>query len=292
MCGLPFSGKTYLSKKIAEKLSIERISYDELWNEIHAKETRDPSWEELCSIAEARIRDELKADRSVVYDTLNDTKGNRDKLRVIAKDVGGEAIVVYTKASRELIEKRRTESKNTGERHIVSEDNFIQAFDRFEEPVGDEVMMVRPSEEDIDAWLDQFQKFAAWRSGMPQIIKDVGFDFSWDSKKVWALDEPVVEMDINELVWHFDIPFWEVKDTDDYNLSAWKVIKDPENEIHSEHWKKIGAADLKYPIDIMENKGRWLILDGLHRLVKAYTQGRKTVSVRKIPRSRISHIQK
>lgn len=28
----------------------------------------------------------------------------------------------------------------------------------------------------------------------PQIIKDVGFDFMWDSKKVWALNIPVEEM--------------------------------------------------------------------------------------------------
>jgi hypothetical protein len=49
-------------------------------------------------------------------------------------------------------------------------------------------------------------------------------------------------------------------------------------------------ADLSYPIDIMENKGRWLILDGLHRLVKAYKNGQKTVKVRKIPRERTSEI--
>lgn len=125
---------------------------------------------------------------------------------------------------------------------------------------------------------------------VPQIIKDVGFDFHWSSKKVWALDEPVVEMPIEELMWHFDIPFWEVADTDDYNLKPWEVIKDPDK--HSLHYKKIQEADLKYPLDIMENKGRWLILDGLHRLVKAHLQDLKAVMVRKIPRSRIPEITK
>ena len=42
---------------------------------------------------------------------------------------------------------------------------------------------------------------------LPKIIKEVGFDFSWDVKKVWALDYPVEEIEINELTWHFDIPF-------------------------------------------------------------------------------------
>ena len=127
---------------------------------------------------------------------------------------------------------------------------------------------------------------------LPEIIKKVGFDFKWSVEKVWALKYPAEEMDMRELEWHFDIPFWEVSDTDDYNLPAWSDIREPGSEAHSEHWKKIQAADLKYPIDIMENKGRWLILDGLHRLVKAYVAGSKTVKVRIIPRSRISEITK
>ncbi len=128
------------------------------------------------------------------------------------------------------------------------------------------------------------------RFNAPQIIKDVGFDFDWSSPKVWALEEPTVEMDINDLLWHFDIPFWEKEGTDDYNLIPWDVIKYP--EIEKTHFAKVQAADLVHPIDIMENKGRWLILDGLHRLVKSYMQGKKTVSVRKIPRSRIPEILK
>lgn len=128
------------------------------------------------------------------------------------------------------------------------------------------------------------------RFNAPQIIKDVGFDFDWSSSKVWALEVPTIEMDINELLWHFDIPFWEKEGTDDYNLIPWDVIKYP--EIEKTHFAKVQAADLTYPIDIMENKGRWLILDGLHRLVKSYIQGKKTISVRKIPRNRIPEILK
>lgn len=50
-------------------------------------------------------------------------------------------------------------------------------------------------------------------------------------------------------------------------------------------------SDLKYPLDLMPNKGRLLLLDGLHRLAKSYLMGKKEVSVRIIPRSRIPEIQ-
>ena len=123
----------------------------------------------------------------------------------------------------------------------------------------------------------------------PEIIQKVGFDFDWDSEKVWSLKYPIQEMNITELLWHFDIPFWDKQHTNKYNLTPWQVIKHPTK--HLLHNNKIKRASLKYPIDIMKNKGRWLILDGLHRLVKAYQQGHTTIQVRKIPRSEIKNIK-
>lgn len=123
---------------------------------------------------------------------------------------------------------------------------------------------------------------------IPQIIKDVGFDFSWSEEKVWALDIPVEEMNIEELIWHFDIPFlWEGGGV--YNLTSREVIEHP--DAHKLEYERTMRADLSHPIDIMENKGRWLILDGLHCLMKASILGMKMVQVRKVPRERISEIE-
>ena len=61
---------------------------------------------------------------------------------------------------------------------------------------------------------------------IPQIIKDVGFDFDWSEGKVWALDVPVEEMSTEELVWHFDIPFWNEGGA--YNLKPRDVIEHPD----------------------------------------------------------------
>ncbi|NQV12902.1 MAG: ParB N-terminal domain-containing protein [Parcubacteria group bacterium] len=124
---------------------------------------------------------------------------------------------------------------------------------------------------------------------LPKIIKEVGFDFDWSESKVWALDFPVEEIPLSALAWHFDIPFWDFLD-DNYNLAPNQVISDPVKfEIE---YSRTMKADLSHPIDIMKNKDRWLILDGLHRLVKAKILGYNKVSVRKIPRTEISKIQK
>lgn len=126
------------------------------------------------------------------------------------------------------------------------------------------------------------------RTKRPKSVKEAGLDFYWDPERVWKLDFPVEEMDIDDLIWHFDVPFWEKDDTDDWNLTPWEVIRKIPGS--NEHQKKVEEAGLSYPIDIMENKGLWRILDGLHRLVRAYQLGYKKVKVRKIPKDKIPEI--
>ena len=123
---------------------------------------------------------------------------------------------------------------------------------------------------------------------MPDIIKEVGFDFRWDNKKVWALDVPVSSMDIKDLLWHFDYPFhWDLGEK--YNLTSKEILDNPEK--YKSEYERTLKADLKHPIDVMHYKGRWLIVDGLHRLMKAYLLGMKEVQVRKIPEERIDEIK-
>lgn len=124
-------------------------------------------------------------------------------------------------------------------------------------------------------------------NNLPQIIQDVGFDFSWDEPKVWKLDIPVRKMNINKLIWHFDIPFLHFYGGV-YNLSPNEVLNNPTK--YQPEYDRTMKADMKYPIDIMKNKGRWLILDGLHRLMQASTKGLKEVNVRIVPREKIPEI--
>lgn len=37
--------------------------------------------------------------------------------------------------------------------------------------------------------------------------QNIGFDFgNWEEEKIWALKLPVIDLDINDLVWHFNAP--------------------------------------------------------------------------------------
>ncbi|MBU1349139.1 hypothetical protein KJ781_03675 [Patescibacteria group bacterium] len=102
-----------------------------------------------------------------------------------------------------------------------------------------------------------------------------------DDRKLWALKIPAEDMDIDDLRWILDVPFWE--DTEgNIVITPSDVIRDMDR--FPDHRDRILRCDTSHPIDIMKNrKGEWLTLDGLHRLVKQILEGKKTIRVRKIP---------
>lgn len=114
-----------------------------------------------------------------------------------------------------------------------------------------------------------------------QLEHAIDLPFWRDNEKLWALKVPAEDMNIEELFWILELPFWEDK--------KGNIVITPNEVIHNldqypEHRDRIKNCDTSHPIDIMKNKkGRWLTLDGLHRLVKLVMQKEKTVRVRKIP---------
>ncbi len=98
MCGLAFSGKSTLSRKIADYISADLIAFDKLWVE-EDKEKPVPKnaegWRQIRDLAKEKVLASLKAGKSVVYDDNNPKKEHREELRKVAKKVGVEAFVVY-----------------------------------------------------------------------------------------------------------------------------------------------------------------------------------------------------
>ncbi len=115
---------------------------------------------------------------------------------------------------------------------------------------------------------------------IPKALADNCLECVPPNEKVWALNIPITKMLISTLNWQFDIPFWK-HGNKKYAITPNQVISNKSK--YSYQFNRIMNADLKYPIDITKNhKGKWEILDGLHRLVKARIIGLTTVNVRKV----------
>ena len=101
-----------------------------------------------------------------------------------------------------------------------------------------------------------------------------------DEPKLWAIDIPVEEISISDIEYNLDICYLEQEGTDDWNLTPRMLIENFDREIT--HAKRVNEVNLKYPIDIYLHKGKWIILDGVHRFTKAVKLGRKTIKARKV----------
>src|SRR5882724_10035948 len=43
---------------------------------------------------------------------------------------------------------------------------------------------------------------------IPAELRDVLLDFHWDRERLWAMEIEPTEVDIDELAWQLDLPFW------------------------------------------------------------------------------------
>ena len=114
----------------------------------------------------------------------------------------------------------------------------------------------------------------------------VGLDFgNWEDEKLWALDIPTSKLNIKDLEWHFDCPFWEHDNGERFTITPRNVLKREEGTQAEQD--KVKNADTSFPIDIYFNRDKWLILDGIHRLVKLYQEGVKEVDVRIVAKEKL-----
>ena len=115
----------------------------------------------------------------------------------------------------------------------------------------------------------------------PQILIDAGMEMKVNTIKLRELLLPVVELDIENLLWHFDLPVWEKDGTDDWNLTPWEVIKNGAGA--KSHRKRVKSVDTNYPIIVTKYNSRYVILDGIHRLTKTYLKNKKKIKAKIIP---------
>ncbi len=208
-------------------------------------------------------------DMFAVVRSLGEADAIKDDLEKLGYEYVGERGVPERRLAVKGPEERRThhlqfveETSKEWTNHILIREYYLKHPDVAEEYARLKQDLAQKYPEDRVSYTNGKEDFIASvivrakreerEEKIPQIIKDVGFDFSWSEEKVWKLDVPVEEMSINELTWHFDIPFlWE---NGVYNLTSREVIEHPDE--HKAEYDRTMNADLSYPIDIMENKGR------------------------------------
>ena len=115
-------------------------------------------------------------------------------------------------------------------------------------------------------------------SVLPAELRDVILDFHWDVELLHSLELPGIELPMAELEWHLRLPFWAYRGRP-FRVTPMQVAAEP--CVYAEQYARTMAADLQWPLDVVRREdGRITILDGVHRLLRAYLDGVESVRVR------------
>ncbi len=114
--GLPGSGKTYFSRKLAEELPLLILESDALRKILSPKPSYRPEENaELFQTIHLLIMKLLKDGISLILDATNLSEHNRERLYSIAERSGVKLILVYIKASPEVISARLKARKESSD---------------------------------------------------------------------------------------------------------------------------------------------------------------------------------
>jgi hypothetical protein len=105
---------------------------------------------------------------------------------------------------------------------------------------------------------------------IPAALRDWLLPIDWERDRLWALDLARRHVPRAELRWHLDLPWWRGDGTW-FQVTPREFLAQP--KAHPEHTERVANADLSYPLHVIRRRERWLILDGIHRLVKAEILG-------------------
>jgi len=160
LCGIPFSGKSVLAKELAKIKNWERIDLDKVKFEIFGDDVKDEDliqeqWDQVYQKMYKKIQDSLEQGQTVIHDTGNFTKHERQLVRDIAEKLNIPSTTIWVKTSEKISLERLRVNKKTKDRFEVSETNFKEAVDEMEIPDDNENLLIFDGVSSVAKWIQQ-----------------------------------------------------------------------------------------------------------------------------------------
>lgn len=159
LCGLPFSGKTTLGKKLQEKLGFVHINLDKIkaeksYGKISDDDVPDKVWESIFMEANKKLTEALKSNKNVANETAWVTREWRDKSRKVAADTGFTTKIIFLDIPERICRQRWQENKKTQSRYDTYEAEFESYVRDFEKPTNDEDVFLYDGKISLDEWIN------------------------------------------------------------------------------------------------------------------------------------------
>jgi GNAT superfamily N-acetyltransferase len=116
------------------------------------------------------------------------------------------------------------------------------------------------------------------RGDVPASVQAVLLPRRWDLGRLLALDLPRTTVATADYEWMLDIPMWRDERGTWFTITPNQVRADRGS--NPWQWDRTLRANLEIPIHIAQREGRSVIIDGVHRLLKATMIGRGRLPAR------------
>ena len=160
LCGLPFSGKTVLAKQLTDKLGFAVVGIDAIrenrgfsWEDNEKVTTED--WQSIFQESYDRTLALLARGKSIIYDSANQDRISRDRLRALAAKGGYPTRVIFMDVPEREVRGRWLQNQKSGQRFHLPEKWFQAAIDTFEPPTADENVIRYNQRMDFEKWVQE-----------------------------------------------------------------------------------------------------------------------------------------
>ncbi|MDJ0589677.1 MAG: ATP-binding protein [Pleurocapsa sp. MO_226.B13] len=161
LCGMPFSGKTTLSKSVAQYLNAPYISLDEI-NEARGLFGGEgipvEEWEKTHYLAMEQLKKIMPFQQDIILDDTNCFRWLRDRFRDLAARYDYQTTLIFLDVSLAEIEKRIAANNRTQTRNKVQPEIIEEMNQTFEPPQADEKSIIYNLKQPINQWItDNFE---------------------------------------------------------------------------------------------------------------------------------------
>lgn len=155
MTGLPYSGKSTLTKELVKRFGFSVVSMDDIMDEkgMDSAIMVQEDWNTVYSEAYDNLKALLKEGKYVVVDCGNLPVHERTTPKNIAESLGVPSKLIYVNTTKEEILRRWKENQVTKQRGHLEEDGLNFAFKLFEEPTDAENPVLYNQSMDLDSWI-------------------------------------------------------------------------------------------------------------------------------------------
>ena len=155
LTGLPFSGKTTLTKELVNRFGFIIVSMDDVMDEkgFEAVKMTQEDWNTVYSEGYEKLKKLLSEGKTVVLDLGNLKRSERTTARQIAESLNSAYKLIYLDIPVDEIEARWKRNNETKERDQLERVTLDIALVMFDKPTSDENFIIYNQNMDLDKWI-------------------------------------------------------------------------------------------------------------------------------------------